>query len=125
MGNIKKVRDHWPWKVKKIFLFPNEPKEIIPKEKKFTSGKETFLNHCIACHSLNGIGGTKGGELSGLIQSTTLTDKTLLKFIQNPRNVREDSQMPDFPHYLDNKKNRIIKLLEYIKHQISELSPRK
>lgn len=123
LGNLKKVRDHWPWKVEKIFIFPKEPVELIPSDHKLNTGKTTFVNHCIACHSINGVGGTKGGELSDLLKETKLDEKQLQQYILKPRSINTASNMPNFPTFLDDKENRVKLLIWYIKDRIKNLAP--
>ena len=114
-GNLKKVRDHWPWKINKLFILPNEPKELAATSPNFIAGKKTFLNHCIACHSINGIGGTKGGDVVKLIKTKNLTDEYLEQYILDPRISFPKSKMPRFPIYLDEKKVKIKEVIQYIK----------
>jgi cytochrome c2 len=116
VGNLKKVRDHWPWKINKIFIFLKEPSELTASSPKFKPGQETFLNHCIACHSLNNLGGTKGADLA--ITTQKLSDEYLESYILNPRGTNPKSKMPQFPLYLDNKKARIKKLILYLRDKI-------
>lgn len=119
IGNIKKVRDHWPWKIKSIFLYEKEPKELIPSKSALNAGKETFTNHCIACHAINGVGGTKAKDLNKVFNREGMTDKYLEDYILSPRDVDPKSKMPRFPVYLDKKEERIKKLIQYIKDRVN------
>lgn len=118
MGNLKKVRDHWPWKITSIYLYEREPKELIPSTPKLNDGKETFTNHCIACHAINGVGGKKGEDLKDIFKSKKMDDKYLQQYILNPRLIKPNSRMPHFPIYLDDKENRIKRLIKYIKDRV-------
>lgn len=115
IGNLKKVRDHWPWKINKIFIIPTEPTELIPTHKNLNNGKMTFLNHCIACHALNNVGGTKSVDLAKTILQKKLTDKYMEDYILNPRALNPKSKMPQFPVYLDNKMEKIQELIKYLR----------
>ena len=119
MGNLKKVRDHWPWKISDIYVLPKEPTELIPSSPKFNLGKETFINHCIACHTINGsVGGSKGGDLAKLLTKNPRSDVYLNKFIFKPREVNPKSRMPHFPVYLDKKEIRIKRRIKYLRDKI-------
>lgn len=118
LGNLKKVRDHWPWKIREIFVFPTEPTEIKTNDKAAIAGKETFINHCIACHSIGRIGGTKGGDLLKMITEKKLNDDHLKKYIINPRSINPKSKMPDFPVFLDDKESRVKRLIYYLRDRV-------
>lgn len=118
IGNLKKVRNHWPWKIQVIFLLLKEPPAIKTSDRNAYSGKETFINHCIACHSIHGVGGTKGGDLLSVIKTKNLSDQYLSKYILNPRKTNPKSKMPHFPIYLDDKENRIKKLILYLRDRL-------
>lgn len=119
IGNLKKVRDHWPWKINQIFIIPTEPPELTPSKQELNKGKMTFLNHCIACHSLNNTGGSKSVDLAKVITEKKLDDKYMEEYILDPRTINPKSKMPRFPVYLDNKKEKVQELIKYLRDKSS------
>ena len=54
---------------------------------------EIYKDVCVACHKLNGSGGTIGPVLDGI--GTRMTPEQLLTWLKNPSAVKADAKMPN------------------------------
>lgn len=114
-----KRRDHWPYKVTGFSLVNEPPQHLRPgvdADENIVWGYKNFLKQCIACHRIDGFGGTKSIELisNGLIKKKT--DDYLFKFISNPRKVNPKSKMEPFPTKIDIRKKRITNIIQYLRY---------
>jgi len=112
-------RSHWPYKVTGFSISGKPPKEIIPDKtasKKIYYGYQNVRKHCLACHSVNGFGSRKIGELvsNGLIEA--YSDKKLMRFISKPRSINPLSEMPMFSTKIDQRTDRIRNIVHYLRY---------
>lgn len=111
-------RDHWPYQITGFSFQETPPKKLIPKagsSQAVVWGYKNFIKQCIACHSIDGAGGVKGGELvtSGITASKS--DLYLKKFISNPGKVKPGTKMTPFPRKIDLRKKRITDIVTYLR----------
>jgi mono/diheme cytochrome c family protein len=89
-------------------LGPAEPVQSTARP-----GYELFLQHCLKCHSINGVGGTMGVDLNvprnvyEYWQGEALPD-----FILNPESYRLHSKMPAFPNLRGTALTQILHYIE-------------
>ncbi len=84
-GPVERYRDLKAWK------------SVQPSEVAVTvaSGKEVFAGkHCDACHTINGVGGKIGPDLS--VYGLQRTKEWMIQHHLNPRTLLAGSVMPDF-----------------------------
>ncbi|HCW08724.1 MAG TPA: cytochrome c, class I [Cytophagales bacterium] len=112
----KDIRYKWPYNLVRIYLEPlNKSKiDLYPlKNKKLEAGYILFKNHCISCHSINGIGGTMGPELNFPKSVTEYwKEKELVNYIVNPASFRHKVKMPT----LGVTKQQSQEIVDYLKY---------
>lgn len=112
----KDTRYKWPYNLVKIYLEPlnKSTKELFPmNDKKLESGFALFQNHCITCHSINGIGGTMGPELNYPKSVTEYwKENELVDYIVNPVSFRNKVKMPT----LGLTKQQSQEIVDYLKY---------
>lgn len=112
----KDMRYKWPYNLVKIYLEPlnKSTKELFPiNDKKLESGYALFQNHCITCHSINGIGGTMGPELNYPKSVTEYwKENELVDYIVNPASFRNKVKMPT----LGITKKQSQEIVDYLKY---------
>lgn len=121
-------RTHWPYKVIGFSISGKPPRDIIPDEtasKKVVYGYKNVRKHCLACHSVNGFGSTKVGELvsSGLVEH--YSDKKLMRFISKPRSINPLSKMPMFSTKIDQRTDRIRNIVHYLRYMTKKNKSKK
>lgn len=107
----------WPYQVvglnsvdsnslKKLEPGPNSSSNVL-------KGFATFKNQCLACHTLNGVGGQKAPELNYPTNITEYLDKKWIrKWIRNSTAIRFNSTMPEFSAMSDETLEDLIAYLE-------------
>lgn len=76
-------------------------------------GMEVFKEKCVVCHSINGIGGTIGTDLSKVGQRH---DAVFLQTqLQDPTIYKKDTRMPSFKDMPKNDKDSLIAYLLTLK----------
>lgn len=113
-----KRRDHWPFKITGFRLVDKVPQRLVPNKKTLENeywGYQNFVKQCIACHSIDGFGSSKNGELisSGVVDK--LSDKFFKAFISDPKSVRPKSRMDPFPLKIDIREQRISNIVSYLR----------
>jgi cytochrome c2 len=112
----KDTRYKWPYNLMRIYLEPlnKSTKELFPEnKKKLETGFTLFENHCITCHSLNGIGGTMGPELNYPKSVTEYwKENELVDYIVNPVSFRNKVKMPT----LGLTKQESQEIVDYLKY---------
>lgn len=86
----------WPWSLVKIRK-GNNPEEALvkPKNPEFTEGYNLYKQHCIACHSINLVGGKVGFEMNIPKNITEYRSYEFFSsFIVAPDSYRAESKMP-------------------------------
>ncbi|OUR96574.1 hypothetical protein A9Q84_09500 [Halobacteriovorax marinus] len=112
-------RSHWPYQVTGFSISGLPPKYLIPgpkASKKISYGYKNVRKHCLACHTINGFGSKKAGELvsNGLVEF--YSDKKLMRFISKPRNINPLSKMPIFSPKIDHRTDRIRNIVHYLRY---------
>ncbi len=121
----------WPYQLAKIELvsFRKKYAKIYPHTEEPISvvmrGFLTFTQQCIACHSINLMGGDIGPELNIPKNITEYWDRdTLEAFIKQADSFRAKSKMPSFANILkDEDIENLVKYLGYMKGHKVSLSP--
>jgi mono/diheme cytochrome c family protein len=99
----------WPWPYQLVEIeivdfaarFPHVPPPGAAEGSPARRGFAIFRAGCIACHAINGEGGTVGPELNVPRSIVEYRDPAQLKaFIRDPRSFRYTS-MPSHPHLTD------------------------
>ncbi len=62
------------------------------KRKEYTTGEEVWDGECVKCHKLGGSGGTKGPDLTGILQKKD--ENYVRTYTQDPRSIKTDGTMP-------------------------------
>lgn len=110
----------WPYQVEalepvdeKPALSPAEPPAGASKHVK--KGYKYFKTHCVACHSVNGVGGRVGPELN---YPTSVTEyiqpEWLERWILDPTSVRHRTAMPGLPRLLPRRKRIASYVMQYL-----------
>ena len=114
-----KRRNHWPFGVKSFELIKHPPVTIIPAKdahKDVVWGYKNYLKQCIACHAIDGVGGTRGGEMFKKINIDKRQDLFLYQYISNAKKLNKKAQMPPFPLKIDIRKKRIKNIVSYLRY---------
>jgi mono/diheme cytochrome c family protein len=95
--------NYWPYQLTAVDLvrFADKAGNLAPPATAKQDAKEGFAlfrKTCLACHTLNGVGGQSSGvELNRPVSVTRYWKKEwLVKWISSPKSVRETSKMPDY-----------------------------
>jgi len=106
----------WPYNLVRIYLEPlnKSTKDLFPTNNvALENGYSLFKNYCIACHSINNIGGTKGPELNFPKSVTEYwKEKELVNYIVNPASYRNEAKMPT----LGISKIQSQEIVDYLKY---------
>jgi cytochrome c2 len=79
--------------------------------KEYQSGQAAFEGECRKCHKLNGEGGTKGPDLTGIFSKKD--EDYIRRFTTDPRSIKPDGTMP--PSKLSDHELNL--LIQYMKEQ--------
>ncbi len=79
------------------------------KKKDYPTGEAVYKGECAKCHKLNGSGGTKGPDLTGIFEKHE--EQYVRDYTVDPRSIKPDSVMP--PAELDDK--QLEMLLDYLR----------
>ncbi|HEX8313107.1 MAG TPA: cytochrome c, partial [Chthoniobacteraceae bacterium] len=86
----------------------------LPRSEEFRRGFDLFQDHCMKCHSLNGVGGLVGVELNVPKNITEYWKaEELAAFVAKPESFRRNGKMPGFEHLGE---ETITEILKYIQH---------
>jgi mono/diheme cytochrome c family protein len=78
-------------------------------------GFSVFRHQCLSCHTLNGEGGSKGGELNSPVSVTeTFSADWLRKWIANPAAVRSGATMPALNAEGGKSADKISEVIAYL-----------
>lgn len=108
----------WPYQVSKIELIDSETyARMLPPQGATDDAKRgfaTFKHACANCHSINGLGGNKGGELNYPVSvAEYFKPKWLRQWIENPASMKYGVLMPSFPEY-EHKQKRLDEVVSYL-----------
>jgi cytochrome c2 len=125
---VLKIRNHWVWKVAGIKLIKGLPGNILPAKDgpaEIRLGFENYMNQCMACHSIDALGGEKGPEIfhSGLLKN--YSDQKLRRLIKNPRKINPKAKMPKFSLKVKHRNKRINAVIKYLRYIQLKLAPAK
>ncbi len=112
-------RDHWPFMITGFRLQDNPDSKFIPTNADSSNiswGYKNFIKQCVACHSIDGFGSEKDGELISNGKIDSFSDEYLMKFISDPKSVKKNSKMDPFPLKIDLRKKRIGDTIKYLRH---------
>ena len=62
------------------------------KRKEYTTGEAVWNGKCVKCHKLEGSGGTKGPDLTGIFEKKD--ENYIRNYTQDPRSIKTDGTMP-------------------------------
>jgi len=79
--------------------------------KEYDSGSAVFQGACVKCHKLNGEGGSKGPDLTGIFSKKD--EDYIRQYTIDPRSIKPDGTMP--PAKLSNHELDLV--MQYIKEQ--------
>lgn len=116
--NASSIASKYPWPYGIVALRMGKPEILLrlalPKSANVDKGFRLFREHCMMCHSINGVGGSVGIDLNVPLNIFEYWQPAKLPlFITSPQNFRKNVNMPAFD-YLE--KQEIVELLEYIRH---------
>lgn len=117
----------WPYQVNSIDIttFAERYPAMTPppsRDPRVQSGFKAFRANCMACHSINGQGGTVGPELNYPTNVTEYYNERFLHaWIRNPQRIRMRTPMPPFPAmaHPDRVIDDIIAYLRAMRHKKS------
>lgn len=96
-----------------VTLSPAEPPRGSSAE--VSKGYEAFKTHCVACHSINGVGGRVGPELNYPSSVTEyIRPEWLQRWILDPTSVRSRTAMPGLPRMLPRRKRIAGQITAYL-----------
>jgi mono/diheme cytochrome c family protein len=79
------------------------------------SGSGLFVEHCLKCHAINGVGGTFGPELNSPCSVTEYWNPGFLnRFIADAPSIRVATKMPDFRALSAKDIQAIVAYLQYM-----------
>ena len=116
----------WPWQLTTIELVAAQLPEaaLLPpagSSDLVEKGYQSFQQHCLKCHSLNGYGAKLGPELNYPLNVTEYWPAATLKqFILNPQSVRAESTMSAFYAGLPDKEQRVDEVIAYLKAMLNK-----
>ena len=112
----------WPFAITKITVNVKfDPYfELKPKQQttvKILRGFEVFKTRCMACHSINLVGGSIGPELNIPKNITEYRTMTFLKaWIKDPTSFRAKSRMANFGTVSEHQIDDVIAYIKYMKN---------
>lgn len=119
----------WPYQVEALEAV-DEPVALSPAEPPLgrgaavKKGYEYFKTHCVACHSVNGVGGRVGPELNYPTSVTEYIDEAWLRrWILDPTSVRHRTAMPGLPRLLPRREKIAGYLIEYLEAMKDKKQP--
>jgi cytochrome c2 len=69
----------------------------------------------MSCHSVNGVGGTKAGELASSGVLSTMDNAQLKSWIDNPAAINPKTTMPPLDSNLQNRDKIIDDIITYLR----------
>jgi mono/diheme cytochrome c family protein len=75
----------------------------------YTTGDAVFHGECVKCHKLNGLGGTKGPELTQIFEKKD--EQYIRTYVMDPRSIKGDGTMP--PAKISDQELNLV--IEYLK----------
>jgi mono/diheme cytochrome c family protein len=85
----------WPWALVALHKEEMDDTLIRPKNPKLNAGYNLYKQHCIACHSINLVGGQVGFEMNIPKNITEYrTYEFFSSFVVAPESYRAQSKMP-------------------------------
>ncbi len=112
----------WPFSITKITLNTRHDPyfEIKPKHKvsaQIERGFTVFKTRCMACHSINLVGGTIGPELNIPKNITEYRTMSFLKaWIKDPASFRAKSRMTNFGTVTEKQIDDVLAYIKYMKN---------
>ena len=78
-------------------------------------GFDLFVQHCLKCHAIDGVGGTFGPELNSPCSVTEYWNPGFLnRFIANAGSIRAGTKMPNFSALSGKDIQAIVEYLQYM-----------
>jgi mono/diheme cytochrome c family protein len=115
----------WPYAIESILIGTTSGMfaRAEPKSDRFAKGFNLFVQNCMPCHSINGVGGTVGIELNVPRNVFEYWQPELLPaYVAHPENFRRNSKMPSFSHLGTPAIADILAYVGYMKDHKSEPS---
>lgn len=81
------------------------------KRAEYTTGEAVFKGECVRCHKMNGLGGTKGPELTRIFEKKD--EQYIRTYVMDPRSIKGDGIMP--PAKISEHELSLV--VEYLKQQ--------
>jgi mono/diheme cytochrome c family protein len=110
----------WPYQVEAVESV-DEPTALSAAEPPPTAsadakrGYERFKTHCVACHSVNGVGGRVGPELNFPTSVTEyVRPEWLRRWLLDPTSVRARTAMPGLPRQLPRREKIADEIVAYL-----------
>ena len=100
---------YWPYQVTEVSLVTTPDAALRPPglEPRFHEGAELARTHCLSCHEINGVGGSKfGGNLAGIVKG--YPEARFLRLLLTPAAERPGATMPALPGELPEPERRRI-----------------
>jgi mono/diheme cytochrome c family protein len=106
----------WPYRIVAIELVSSADAlgSTVPDSSRMP-GHELFVQHCLKCHAIDGLGGTFGPELNSPCSVTEYWNAGFLsRFIADASSIRAKSKMPDFRSMPGADIRAIVEYLQYM-----------
>lgn len=100
---------YWPYQVTDVSLVTAPDAALLPTglDPRFHEGAELARTHCLSCHEINGVGGSKfGGNLAGVVKG--YPEGRFLQLLLTPAVERPGATMPGLPEELPEPERRRI-----------------
>ena len=100
---------YWPYQVTEVSLVTAPEAALRPDglDPRFHEGAELVRTHCLSCHEINGVGGSKfGGNLAGIVKR--YPEARFRRLLLTPAAERPGATMPALPGELPESERRRI-----------------
>jgi cytochrome c2 len=123
--NDKSAQTHgasiWPYQIHKISFakFQEIYGKITPptnSSANVINGFHVFASQCSSCHSFYGVGGEKQSDITESLKA--LDDKTLKAFLDNPRTLFPQGNMPALSKETPNREKAISDMVTFFRNTL-------
>jgi hypothetical protein len=112
-----------PYQVSRLEVMDRPILDVL-REKSRTGGKASalgdFKTFCLPCHSVDGVGGTKGINFKPGYKFALAKPDKLMEFIDNPRKITPNISMPPFQKNVPHRTERLKALAELVKQFVKK-----
>jgi mono/diheme cytochrome c family protein len=96
LGEMKSEKLPWPYQLEAVEIYDSRQfKRITDGQSRSARGRRLFLENCISCHQIRGVGGSISVDLAYPHKVTDYWNRGFLKaLILDPATVRSSAKMP-------------------------------